>query len=187
MVSGDPAAGLAMLPTFTTERLVVRPRRMADLGACLAMDRDPAVIRHIRVPWRTAGEHRAFVIDRMTRAYPAGLGYWSVVLKQIPHAFLGWILLTHYDLVGEEIEIGWRFLRSTWGNGYAAEAALPVLRHAFETVGLDRVVADIRPENGRSIRVAEKLGLRCTGERAVNGRMLRCYAMDRTEYACHAG
>ena len=136
-----------MLPSFETQRLIVRPRGIGDLNACLAMDRDPAVLRYIDVPWRSTEEHRQFVVNRITRAYPAGLGYWSVVLKLVPAAFVGWVLLTPYDAVGPEIEIGWRLLRSAWGNGFATEASLPVLRHGFETVHLDRIVADIHPDN----------------------------------------
>ena len=168
-----------MLPTFQTPRLIVRPRGIADLNACLAMDRDPAVVRYIDVPWTSVEEHRQFVVNRITREYPAGLGYWSVVLEPVPAAFIGWVLLAPYDAVGPEIEIGWRFLRSAWGNGYATEASLPVLRHGLDTVGLDRVVADIHPDNERSIRVAEKLGLRCVGERKVKGRTVKCYEAGR--------
>src|SRR5947209_15547435 len=103
---GKDARGfLAMLPSFETQRLLVRPRQIGDLNACLAMDRDTAVLRYIDVPWRNAEEHRRFVIDRITRDYPAGLGYWSVVLERIPAAFLGWVLLMPYAAVGPEVEI----------------------------------------------------------------------------------
>ena len=172
-----------MLPSFETQRLLVRPRRIGDLNACLAMDRDPAVLRYIDVPWRSMAEHRQFVVNRITRAYPAGLGYWSVVLKLVPAAFVGWVLLIPYDAVGPEIEIGWRLLRSAWGVGYATESAAAVLRHGFETLGLDRVVADIHPDNAASLRVAEKLGLCFVGERKIKGKMLKCYALEREAYA----
>jgi RimJ/RimL family protein N-acetyltransferase len=177
-----------MLPSFETQRLLVRPRQIKDLEACLALDRDPAVLRYIDVPWRGTQDHRQFVVNRITRAYPDGLGYWSVVLKLVPAAFVGWVLLLPYDATapeepaGPEIEIGWRFLRSAWGNGFATEASLPVLRHAFETVGLDRVVADIHPDNAPSLRVAEKLGLGFAGARKIKGKMLKCYALEREEY-----
>jgi RimJ/RimL family protein N-acetyltransferase len=172
----------AMLPSFETQRLLVRPRQLGDLNACLAMDRDPAVVRYIDVPWRTPQQHREFVLDRMTRAYPAGLGYWSVVLKLVPAAFVGWVLLIPYDAAGPETEIGWRFLRSAWGNGFATEASLPVLHHGFAEVRLERVVADIHPDNTNSLRVAEKLGLRFVGERKIKGKMLKAYALEREEY-----
>src|SRR5712691_11591685 len=102
---------MATLPNFETQRLILRPRTCGDLEACLAMDRDPEVVRHIAVPWSDPHTHRAFVIERMTMPYPAGLGYWSVFAKAAPADFLGWILLMPLDAVGPEIEIGWRFVR----------------------------------------------------------------------------
>jgi RimJ/RimL family protein N-acetyltransferase len=72
-----------MLPTFETQRLIVRPLTLRDFNACLAMDSDPEVVRYIDVPWTDAKSHRTFLHQRITRSYPDGLGYWSVVLKPI--------------------------------------------------------------------------------------------------------
>ena len=69
------------------------------------------------------------------------------------------MLLIPRDAVGPEIEIGWRLVQTAWRQGYASEAAA-IMRHGFETAGLDRVIAEIHPEHVRSQRVAEKLGLR---------------------------
>ncbi|WP_164125920.1 GNAT family N-acetyltransferase, partial [Stenotrophomonas maltophilia] len=63
-----------------------------------------------------------------------------------------------------EIEIGWRLNRHAWGKGYATEAARPIVAHAFQTVGLDRIVAEIDPANSASMHVAEKIGLKFTGD-----------------------
>jgi RimJ/RimL family protein N-acetyltransferase len=157
------------LPTaelrFETERLLLRPRTLADLEACIAMDRDPDVTRFVPGPWSDPDAHRAFVSDRIERRYPPGMGYWSVFPKSDPEEFLGWILLTPLDLVGPDIEIGWRLRRSARGRGYAAEAARPVLGHALETLRLAEIVADIDPANAASIRVAEKIGMRFSGQR----------------------
>lgn len=54
--------------------------------------------------------------------------------------------------------------RDCWGHGYATEAAQAVLRDAFERLGAAEVIADIRPENAASIRVAERLGMRAEYE-----------------------
>lgn len=149
-----------MLPSFETPRLTLRPRTMADLADCLAMDRDPEVVRYIDGPWADPAAHRAFVEARITAAYPDGLGYWTVRTRTPEAAFLGWVLLIPFD--DTEIEIGWRFTRASWGRGYATEAAAPVLAHARETLGV-AAVADIHPDNAASMRVAEKLGLRRIG------------------------
>jgi RimJ/RimL family protein N-acetyltransferase len=148
-----------VLPTFVTDRLIVRPRDMADLNRCLAMDRDPAVVRFINGPWSDPVQHHAFVEARIRAKYPEGLGYWSVLGKP-DNNFIGWILLIPYELGEAEVEIGWRFVRTAWGQGYATEAALPILHYAFKNVRLDEVIADIDPANLGSVRVAEKLGLR---------------------------
>jgi len=150
---------LPTLPTFRTARLTVRPRTLADLPACLAMDRDPEVTKYVPRPWSDPAGHEAFVRGRIEADYGPGLGYWSVFAHDRPEHFLGWILLIPCDGIGPEIEIGWRFLRETWGKGYATEAARPVLAHAMDTLALDRVVAEIHPDNDGSVRVALKLGM----------------------------
>lgn len=147
------------LPTFRTARLTVRPRTLADLPACLAMDDDPEVTKYVPRPWSDPAGHEAFVRGRIEADYGPGLGYWSVFARDRPEQFLGWILLIPCDGIGPEIEIGWRFLRETWGKGYATEAAQPVLAHAMDTLALDRVVAEIHPDNDGSVRVALKLGM----------------------------
>jgi RimJ/RimL family protein N-acetyltransferase len=150
---------------------------MADLEACLEMDREPGMTRFIPiVPTDQPEAHRAFIVARIEARYPLGMGYWSVRRHDDP-AFLGWILLTPLDLHGPEVEIGWRFRRAAWGQGFATEAAAPVLRHALETLGLPEVVADIDPANHASRRVAEKLGLRPAEERLWRGRSLRRHVL----------
>jgi len=167
------------LPVFRTSRLVVRPRTMADLEACLAMDRDQAVTRFIVGPWSEPQAHREFVAARIRHEYPAGMGYWSIMAP----AFAGWILLAPLDLRGPEIEIGWRLVRAAWGRGYATEAARPVLAHALTTLGLREVVADIDPDNAASIGVARKLGLRAAGPVPYAGRMVTRYVATRAGLA----
>lgn len=140
---------------------------MTDLEAGFVMDRDPIVTRFIRGPWADRVAHRAFVEDRIWRTYPPGMGYWSIVALS---GFVGWILLTALDLHGPDIEIGWRLVRAAWGQGYATEAARPVLDHALHALGLRRVVADIDPDNTASIGVARKLGLAPEGAVLHGGR-----------------
>jgi RimJ/RimL family protein N-acetyltransferase len=159
------------LPTFHTPRLVLRPRGMADLEACLAMDRDPLVTRFIEGPWPDPVAHRAFVEDRIRRVYPPGMGYWSILAP----VFIGWILLAPLGLHGPEIEIGWRLVRTAWGRGYATEAARPVLDHALRGLGSPCIVADIDPPNAASIGVARKLGLSPAGTVLYAGRTVTCY------------
>ncbi len=51
------------------------------------------------------------------------------------------------------------------GQGLMPRAVAMVVDHCFTVAGLHRVEVNIRPENGPSRRVAEKLGLRYEGRR----------------------
>ncbi|MFI5014403.1 MAG: GNAT family N-acetyltransferase [Hyphomicrobiales bacterium] len=166
------------VPAVTTERLLLRERSPADTEACLAMDREPEVTRFVDGPWADARAHRAFIEARTRGPYADGLGYWTI-LAGAEHRFIGWVLLIPRDAEGPEIEIGWRLCRTAWGHGYATEAAKPVLRHGFATLGLEEIVADIDPANAASRRVAEKIGLLPVGLRQGKARSEIRYALSR--------
>ncbi|MEM8792069.1 MAG: GNAT family N-acetyltransferase [Pseudomonadota bacterium] len=153
-----------MLPVIETPRLLLRPRRMADLEASLAMDREPGTTDLIEGPWADAAAHEAFVRARIRGPYPAGLGYWVIARRTQPEEFLGWVLLIPEDATGPEVEIGWRLIRSARGQGFVPEAAANVLAHGFDEVGLTRVIAEIHRDNAPSRRVAEKIGMRIDPE-----------------------
>nr|WP_314433969.1 GNAT family N-acetyltransferase [uncultured Brevundimonas sp.] len=171
---------MAHLPTFETARLILKPRTLEDLPACLSMDRDAEVTKFIPGPWSDPGRHEAFVRERIATDFGEGLGYWSVFLRDSPDHFLGWILLIPYDGVGPEIEIGWRFNRDAWGQGYATEAAKAVLEHADGVLKLERVLADIAPDNLGSIQVALKIGMADEGLKDANGTSLRSFVSRRS-------
>ena len=64
------------------------------------------------------------------------------------------------DIDGQaEVEIGYRLVRSAWGQGYATEAACAVRDYAFAILRMKRLIAMIDPSNTASIRVAEKMGM----------------------------
>ncbi|MEM6932605.1 MAG: GNAT family N-acetyltransferase [Pseudomonadota bacterium] len=148
------------LPVIETPRLRLRPRKISDLRASLAMDREPGMTQWIEGPWDDPVAHEAFVKARIRGPYPPGLGYWAISRHDRPGEFLGWVLLIPENAVGPRTEIGWRLVTRARGNGYAPEAAAHVLAHGFEHAGLNTVVAEIHRENVASRRVAEKIGMR---------------------------
>jgi len=170
-----------MLPAFETDRLSLRPRTMADFDACLAMDRDPDVVKYIPGPWDDAAKHEAFLRERIQADFGNGLGYWSIFSRERDERFLGWVLLIPYDGVGPEVEIGWRLNRSAWGQGYGTEAAQPFVSYAFERIGLHRIVADIDGCNIASHRIAEKIGMKHVGDMTYRGTLMKSYRLERFE------
>ncbi len=165
-----------VLATIVTARLILRPRGMQDFDACLAMNSDPVVMAFVGGMPDDPVAYREELARRMEETHPPGLGYWSVFARAEPDRLIGWVSLVPCDdAPGSDIEIGWRIVPSDWGKGYAPEAAAALLRHAFVTVGLDRVIATVHPENIQSFRVAEKAGLRFAGDGDYLGEPCKVY------------
>ena len=55
-------------------------------------------------------------------------------------------------------EVGWSFLRSAWGKGYAREAAIAAIDWSFDHLGWTEVIHSIAPANTASQALAARLG-----------------------------
>ncbi len=145
-----------------TERLTLRGWRDDDLDALAAMNADPEVMRYILDGSVRSREKSAEGLQKMMRHWPEhGFGLFAVEVRETG-ALIGWAGLAVPDFLPEvlpAVEIGWRLNRQSWGHGYATEAAAAALRFGFEEAGLDRIISIRHPENTRSARVMEKLGL----------------------------
>jgi RimJ/RimL family protein N-acetyltransferase len=143
-----------------TERLLLRGWRASDRAPYAALNADPLVMEHFPAPL-TRAESDAHV-DRMVAALDAqGWGLWAV---EVPGEadFIGFIGLA---VPGFEapftpcVEVGWRLVRSAWGQGYAPEGARAALAFAFDDLGLDEVLSFTAVGNAKSRRVMEKIGM----------------------------
>lgn len=81
-----------------------------------------------------------------------------------------------------EVGIAYIIGREYWRCGYGSEAARASLDYAFRELGVQKVIAEIRPENTASRRVAERLGMK------EEGRFVKQYrgkAMPHLIYAAY--
>lgn len=58
-----------------------------------------------------------------------------------------------------DVEVKYALLRAHWGRGLATEAVGALLRFAHTTLGIERVIATVAPENAASHRVLAKTGM----------------------------
>lgn len=138
-----------------TERLILRPMGPGDLEDFLELHREPAVAEFLgpathehaterlarcRLNWEERGHDLMSVIERSSGRFVGrvGLQYWPQF---------------------NETEAGWGLRKRAWGHGYATEAARAVIEWGFSTFPLTYVTAMIRPDNGRSMEVARRLGM----------------------------
>jgi RimJ/RimL family protein N-acetyltransferase len=143
-----------------TDRLLLRRWRYSDIEPMGEINADPEVARYLNRPPPNGGFVAALEVH--WRRY--GFGLWALESTEPGTAgeLLGFVGLGHPSFLPAlefEVEIGWRLARSVWGRGLATEAARAALTHAREVLELRRLISIIHPENVRSQRVAEKLGM----------------------------
>jgi RimJ/RimL family protein N-acetyltransferase len=143
------------MTTLETPRLFLRPPIADDFEPWAAMMQDEEVARHLggTMPRSMVWRSMATMIGAWTLR---GFSMFSAIEKQSGQ----WIgRLGPWQPEGwPGSEIGWAIKRSHWGQGLALEGAQACLAYAFEQLGWDQAIHCIAPDNGRSIRLAERLG-----------------------------
>ncbi|WP_430787812.1 GNAT family N-acetyltransferase [Actinoplanes sp. G11-F43] len=145
-------------PILRTERMIMHPLADEHLELEVALDADPEVMRFLDGRARTREEVAGSHAERMAAARRVGgLGYWMAF--GAGGEFIGLMMLPPAGEPGEA-ELGYRLPRHNWRRGFATEASRELLRHAFETAGQTRVVAETMTVNAGSRGVMAKAGLR---------------------------
>ncbi len=162
-----------------TERLVLRPKSLDDLPFMHRLLSDPAVVRFVGDGRpRSLETVRALLLRHLDHQRVHGFSLW-LVSERAGAEPIGDCGLMPLD-GGPEIEVGYRFVPSAWGHGYATEAAAAALRYGFDVAGLDEIVAVAYPENTASRRVMEKIGMSYDGRGIYYGNDSVKYVVRRT-------
>ena len=147
-----------------TDRLVLRPMEADDYVDLLLTFGDPKVMAAFGVAPFGEVEMKRWVARNLEHQQRHGYGLFSI-LHKIDRSLIGDCGVEHRDVGGAaEVELGYDIRSNYWNRGLATEAAAAVRDHAFQRLGLPRLVSLIRYGNGASARVAEKVGMRRSGE-----------------------
>ena len=177
---GDAASqGCGLIPTITTERLILRALSPDDLDAYTAINADPQMRTY-------TGDGRPPDRESTWRAMALLLGHWHLrgygmwaMVERATGAFIGRAGL--YNQEGwPGLEVAWTVARHRWSNGFATEAGQAALDYAFQVVGAEHVISIIHPDNIASIRVAEKLGLEAKYSTSHDGQPRTIYGITRS-------
>ena len=168
------------IPTFETERLLLRELRAEDLDDYARMSADADTMQYLGSgqtldragAWRTL----AFFLGHWQMN---GFGMWAVVEKASGR-FLGRVGF-HQPEGWHGFEIGWMIDREQWGRGFATEAAKACLGRAVPDYNQRHVISLIHPDNAPSIRVAEKIGESPEGEITLNDVRVLVYGIELRE------
>jgi RimJ/RimL family protein N-acetyltransferase len=157
-----------------TKRLLLRTFTLNDAELIYELNKDPDVNRYTGDPILDLAHAREVLEKIILPQYDLyNHGRWAVHTKP-GLGFIGWCGLKARP-ERDEIDLGYRFIKSSWGQGYATEAAFASLNYGFEKLGLKRIVGRAMPENGASLRVLEKCNMIYVGEEIVDNHAARTY------------
>jgi RimJ/RimL family protein N-acetyltransferase len=131
------------------------------------LDQNPEVMRYINGGNMSTRKYISEIFIPRHNAYKnvkKGWGLWKVTVIAT-QAEIGWILVRPMGFFSQQpiwhdIELGWRFLQSTWGEGYASEAAIH-LQQALAKLPENKAFSAIAMRgNSGSVAVMKKIGMR---------------------------
>ena len=157
-----------------TDRLLVRKFTEDDAPLLYDLNLDPEVIRYTHDPLTDVEEARKVLEEVILPQYILyDHGRWAVHLRS-GLEFIGWCGLK-YLTETNEVDLGYRFKKNFWGNGYATEAARACVKYGFATLNLQRIVGRALPANLASIKVLEKCGMEYLHEEMMHGYLHKTY------------
>jgi RimJ/RimL family protein N-acetyltransferase len=148
------------MPVLQTARLTLHRITADDAEFILALLTEPSFLRYIGDRGvTTVDDARRYIDDGPVASYAAnGFGLYLVRLAD-GGAPIGMCGLLKREVL-EDVDVGFALAPAYWGNGYARESAVAVMKHARDDFGLTRLAAIVSPDNTASISVLVALGLR---------------------------
>jgi len=109
-----------------TERLILRKFTEKDAQLIFDLNKDADVIKYTMDPISDIELAKKVLVEVILPQYALyNHGRWAVHLKS-DLSFIGWCGLKARP-ERNEIDLGYRFVKNAWGNGYATEAAFASL------------------------------------------------------------
>lgn len=148
---------------LTTQRLQLRALRKSDASALFAIRSDPKVMRYwSSSPWPSIDKaHELIARDKESMA--AGQYLHLGLERKNGKDLIGTCTLFKLSEQCRRAEIGYGLASSVWGQGYMHEALVALLDYGFAELDLNRVEADIDPDNSASARSLLRLGFKKEG------------------------
>lgn len=160
-----------------TQRLCIRTLSLDDVPELTNILSDPEVMKYsIRGVCDETATRR--FIEWCLECYAShSIGPWALVEKG-SGKLVGFCGVSPEEVNGvEEMGLGYRLAKRYWGQGLASESVQAVLHKAFNQKQLSSVVVIIEPENGASLKVAEKAGFSAFENLEFHGRPVRLYRL----------
>ena len=154
-----------MKRSLFTSRLKLTVFSQSHLSELVRLNADPEVMRYFAAT--LSSDESAALLQRIIEHQRINeYSLFALHLKE-SDAFVGWCGLMRVPFSAHftpAVEIGWRLNKIFWGKGLAPESAKSVLRFGFLDLGLSEIVSFTAELNQPSIRVMQKIWMKCNPE-----------------------
>jgi ribosomal-protein-alanine N-acetyltransferase len=156
--AADAAGAVTFPDSFETARLRAERLRPSHLDHIRAMHSDPVQMATLGGV-RDEAETAAYMTRNLRHWAERGFGVW-LLRDRTDEAVVGRALLRHLPVDGvDEVEVGYSLVPACWSRGLATEIADACLAHGRDRLGLSGIIGLTLPDNARSRRVLEKIGM----------------------------
>jgi ribosomal-protein-alanine N-acetyltransferase len=152
-----PASYFDPFPSFTTQRLRLRPLRSTDDRAIFTFRSHEEVGRYLSRPLETSRAGCRIFIDNINEGIRKKEWlYWGIALTN--DQVIGTICLWNLSFKDRCAEIGYELHPDFQKKGLMQEAIEAVLQYAFTTMEFQRIEAYLQTGNLASVRLLERNG-----------------------------
>ncbi|MFC2187547.1 GNAT family N-acetyltransferase [Peijinzhouia sedimentorum] len=163
-----------------TERTIMRKLSIDYAEDFYALNLDKDVLKYTGDLAFDSMEAAKIFLANYDQYEKYGVGRMAVIDKR-NNKFIGWCGLK-YSPEKDEYDIGFRFYKEYWNQGFATETAKKCLEFGFHNLALSVIVGRAMNANSASIKVLEKLGMSYKTTFDFNGREGLIYEITYSEY-----
>jgi len=172
------------MPTFETERLILRNFTEDDAIPFLRMISEPEVVKYTGrdVDPETSIEEtiRLMNIAPIGDYKKHGYGRHAMVYKET-NEVIGFTGLKYMPEL-DKTDLGYRMFPEYWGKGIATESCKPMLSYGFEILNLDEIIGIAMPNNQASCNILKKVGMDYIDDRDCFDGIVSYFELSRDKY-----
>jgi ribosomal-protein-alanine N-acetyltransferase len=150
-------------PVLRTERLILREIVAADAAALFAIHGNANVMRYFGAdPMTELAQAQELITAFANWRGEAQSGIrWGI---EHDGQLIGTCGLFHWNHAWHSAMVGYELAQAAWGQGYMQEALAAILPYGFSEMNLNRIEAQIHPDNTASLKLMPKLGFAHEGQ-----------------------
>jgi RimJ/RimL family protein N-acetyltransferase len=161
---------MSTFTTITTDRLLLRKLEINDRDEFFTYRSLPEIYEYQSFMPKNISEVDDFINRIPSNPNIPNTWFQLAIVNKNEDMLIGDIGI-HFLEDNAQIEIGYTLAPSYQGQGYAIEALKAVINYLFYDLKKHRITASVDPNNRKSIRLLEKLGMRKEGHFIKSYRM----------------